>query len=116
VRFYCDDTLVGAHGARADAVATARVLLAQLERYADLPLNVADLAALYARKERYVDPTRTLRLDDSGQVVVNFVLHGGTLLCDLAVKKRDYWEWMLQVDWHPKVKDVIKTMLDTVPA
>ena len=112
VRFYCNEELQGAHGAKADCVATAKVLLAQLERYQDLPLDVAQLAAMYAKKDRFVDPTRKLRLDDAGQVVVNFGQHRGTLLADLAVKKRDYLEWMLQGDWHPKVKDAIKVTLE----
>src|SRR5262249_22539095 len=35
--FYCHKNLVGAHGARADAIASLEVLFAQLDRYPDLP-------------------------------------------------------------------------------
>lgn len=43
VRHYCGRELDGAHSAEADCVATADVLLAQLERYADLPRDVRGL-------------------------------------------------------------------------
>lgn len=43
VRFYCGRQLEGAHSAGADASATADVLLAQLERYPDLPREVQGL-------------------------------------------------------------------------
>ena len=45
VRHYCGKELVGAHSAAADAEATIDVMLAQLERYADLPRDVAGLHA-----------------------------------------------------------------------
>ena len=43
VRHYCGRELVGAHSAEADAAATIDVLQAQLERYPDLPQDVAGL-------------------------------------------------------------------------
>ena len=43
VRHYCGRELTGAHTAEADASATIDVLLAQLERYPDLPRDVAGL-------------------------------------------------------------------------
>ena len=44
VRHYCGRELEGAHGAEADTQATVDVLLAQLQRYPDLPRDVAGLA------------------------------------------------------------------------
>jgi DNA polymerase-3 subunit epsilon len=43
VRHYCGRELVGAHSAGADAEATVDVLLAQLQRYPDLPKDVSEL-------------------------------------------------------------------------
>ena len=48
VRHYCGRDLVGAHTAEADAAATIDVLLAQLQRYEDLPRDVEGLHALSA--------------------------------------------------------------------
>ncbi|MCC6672020.1 MAG: 3'-5' exonuclease [Planctomycetes bacterium] len=43
LRFYCGRELRGAHSASADVEATLDVLLAQLQRYPDLPRNVQGL-------------------------------------------------------------------------
>lgn len=43
VRHYCGRELTGAHSAEADAVATFDVLLAQLQRYPELPRDVQGL-------------------------------------------------------------------------
>jgi DNA polymerase-3 subunit epsilon len=115
MRFYCKAELVGAHGAKADALAAARVLMAQLDHYPDMPQSVDALAELFQPKERFVDPTRKLRFDDAGEAVINFGQHRGVRLVDLVVKKRDYLEWIMQGEWHPKVKDAVKAVLDKHP-
>lgn len=59
VRHYCGRELEGAHSAEADTQATVDVLLAQLQRYPDLPRDVAGLADWCARnseKNRDDDP------------------------------------------------------------
>jgi DNA polymerase-3 subunit epsilon len=114
MRFYCNEPLVGAHGAEADALATAKILLAQLARYSDLPRDVDALERAFLKAERFVDPTRRLRMDEQGRVVVNFGQHKGTLLNDLAMKKRDYLEWMLDGEWHPRVKEAIRNALEVI--
>ncbi|MCC6809922.1 MAG: 3'-5' exonuclease [Deltaproteobacteria bacterium] len=116
VRFYCKEELVGAHGAKADALAATKVLLAQLDRYPDLPRSVDALVPLFQPKERYVDPTRKLKLDDKGEAMINFGQHRGTKLTELVEKKRDYLEWIMQGEWHPKVKEAVKAVLDRFPA
>jgi DNA polymerase-3 subunit epsilon len=49
VRHYCGRDLEGAHSAEADSQATADVLLAMLQRYQDLPRDVAGLHEFCAR-------------------------------------------------------------------
>jgi DNA polymerase-3 subunit epsilon len=49
VRHYCGRELEGAHTAEADSQATADVLLAMLQRYQDLPRDVAGLHEFCAR-------------------------------------------------------------------
>ena len=59
VRHYCGRELTGAHSAEADTQATVDVLLAQLQRYPDLPRDVPGLADWCARnseKNRDEDP------------------------------------------------------------
>lgn len=52
VRHYCGRELDNAHSAEADCNATADVLLAQLERFADLPRDVAGLHEFCVRNSR----------------------------------------------------------------
>ncbi|MBK8099154.1 MAG: 3'-5' exonuclease [Planctomycetes bacterium] len=49
VRLYCGRELEGAHSAEADTQATVDVLLAQLQRYPDLPRDVAGLHEFCSR-------------------------------------------------------------------
>lgn len=55
VRHYCGRELEGAHGAKADTQATIDVLLAQIERYPDLPRDVKGLDQFCSRNS---DKTR----------------------------------------------------------
>lgn len=93
--FYCGKKLVGAHGARADALASLEVLLAQLNRYADLPQDVQGLHDYCHRPDqRYVDPGRKFIWRD-GEAALNFGKHKGELLKTLAREKKDYLQWMV---------------------
>jgi len=95
-RFYCGKDLSGAHRAEADARAAAEVLFAQVERYADLPRDIAGLDAFCAQ----VDPGR---VDAEGKFVwrngeAAFGFggkHKGKLLRDVARDDRGYLEWMI---------------------
>jgi DNA polymerase-3 subunit epsilon len=111
VRFYCNDTHTGAHGARSDAVATLRVLRSQLERYSDLPRDLDGLIKVVGPKERFVDPTRRLKIDDQGDVVINFGTHRGEKLIEIVKTNRSYLQWMMSGDWHPKVIEALRVVL-----
>jgi DNA polymerase-3 subunit epsilon len=95
-QFYCQKQLVGAHGARADALASEEVLYGQLARYPDLPQDMAGLHAFCNKlDERYVDSSRKMIWKD-GEAAINFGKHKGELLKDLVKRQRDYVEWMVQ--------------------
>jgi len=111
VRFYCQEELQGAHGALADALAAAKILFKQVERY-DIPNTIEGLADTFRPKELFIDPTRRLKMDAQGDPAINFGQHRGVKLSELAVKKRDYLEWMLQGEWHPKVKDAVRQAIE----
>jgi len=94
-QFYCQKTLVGAHGARPDALASQEVFLAQLTRYPDLPQDVQGLHE-YCNKqdERYVD-SRGKFLWKDGEAAMNFGKYKGELLRKLVKDQRDYLEWII---------------------
>jgi DNA polymerase III subunit epsilon len=94
-QFYCQKTLVGAHGARADAQASLEVVMAQIDRYTDLPRDVAGLHRFCNRvDDRYVDSTRKFMWRD-GEAMMNFGKHKGHLLRVLVIEQRDYIEWIV---------------------
>jgi DNA polymerase-3 subunit epsilon len=105
--FYCHKTLVGAHGAQADAQASLEVLLAQLERYPDLPQDISGLHDYCNRQDdRYVDTTRKMIWRD-GEATLNFGKYKGELLKDLVRKQRDYVEWIVSDGkFHQDVVDI----------
>ncbi len=94
-QFYCQKALVGAHGARADALASMEVVLAQLDRYSDLPRGVPELHVYCNRQDhRYVDNGRKFMWRD-GEAAFNFGKYRGELLRTLVRKQRDYIEWIV---------------------
>jgi DNA polymerase III subunit epsilon len=94
-QFYCQKTLVGAHGARADALASMEVLLAQVERYSDLPREPKELHEICRRQDRrFVDSQRKFIWRD-GEAAFNFGKYRGELLRNLVRDQRDYLEWIV---------------------
>jgi DNA polymerase-3 subunit epsilon len=94
-QFYCGKTLVGAHGARADALASQEVLFAQLTHYSDLPQDTQGLHAFCNKQdERFVD-SRGKFLWKDGEAAMNFGKYKGDLLRKLVKDQRDYLEWIV---------------------
>ena len=95
-KFYCGKDMSGAHRAEADARATAEILWAQVERYADLPKGVAELEAWCNQ----VDPGR---VDADGKFVwkngeAAFAFgnkHKGKTLREVVRADRGYIGWMV---------------------
>jgi len=101
-KFYCGKELIGAHGAKADALASMEVLSSQLERYSDLPKDITELHRLCSKPdERFVDSQRKFFWKD-GEAAINFGKHKGELLRDLVKKNRDYVEWMVNDGKFPQ--------------
>jgi len=102
-KFFCGKELVGAHGAKADAIAAMEVLEGQLKKYTDLPQDPASLHQ-YCRKQqdsRFVDTQRKFFWKD-GEAAINFGKHKGETLRDLVRTHRDYVEWMVQDGKFPQ--------------
>jgi DNA polymerase-3 subunit epsilon len=111
VRFYLDRDHEGAHTAEADVIATVGILDAQLERYPDLPRSVADLD-VWGRGDRpgSVDRSGKFMWQD-GEAVFAFGKHQGKSLRRIAGEAADYLEWILQSDFPPDTKALIKNAL-----
>lgn len=105
-RFYCNKSLEDAHSASADTFATYEVLLAQLDRYADLPREVKSLAEFTSRKDR-VDFAAMIVLDEGGQPIFNFGKHKGVRVLEVLDKEPGYFGWMLGADFPLYTKKIL---------
>lgn len=106
VGFYCGQSHRDAHSALADAVAAAAVLDAQLARYDDLPRSPAELHRRLGR----VDAAGKFRLED-GEVVFGFGKYSGRVLDGVACDDPDYLAWMLDADFLPDTKALVRAAL-----
>jgi DNA polymerase-3 subunit epsilon len=103
-RFYCGKDLDNAHSATADTQATYEVLLAQLERYDDLPTTVDKLSD-FSSQNRNVDFLGRLVFDEKGREVINFGKYKGKLAEDVLKKDSGYYGWIMQGDFTKNTKD-----------
>ena len=104
--FYCDKQLENAHSAEADTLATYEVLMAQLERYSDLPITVAGLSEFTARRDR-VDFAGQLALDEDGDPIFNFGKHKGAKVRVVFENEPGYFGWILHADFPLYTKKVL---------
>lgn len=110
-RFYCQSDHDGAHGARADAEMTLRVLVGQLERYAELPRSVGELHDQFcAGIDQDIDPEGRFRLVN-GEPTVNFGKNRGRLLKDISREEPGFLRWILKGDFSEPVKSVARKYL-----
>jgi len=93
VRFYCGREHADAHAALGDVRATVDVLMAQLNRYRDLPATPRALDRA-TRDPEEVDRRGKLKWID-GEVAVNFGRHKSRTLRYLAREEPDYIRWMI---------------------
>lgn len=114
VRFYLGREHAGAHGAEADVAATLDVLDAQLERYADLPRGVDDLAG-------WLSPVPPGAVDRAGkfvwrdnEVVVAFGKHQGRTLREVRERWPDYLRWIIGTNFPEDSRELVRRALDGV--
>ena len=95
VRFFLGREHEGAHDALADVEATADVLLAQLERYTDLPGSVDALGEFSGDRERNPDAAGKLRFDAEGRVCLGFGKYTGWTLENIGRNDPGYLQWLM---------------------
>jgi DNA polymerase-3 subunit epsilon len=109
---YCGGELKSAHSAEADMLASRDVILAQLERYEDLPTDVASLAAVGApaADPDAFDGEGKLKWI-AGEVVINFGKSKGRSLRELSAGDRGLLEWILRGDFSDEVRTCVRNAL-----
>lgn len=111
-KLYCGKELEGAHSAEADAMAAADVLLAQIERYEDLPATVSAL-------DEFCHPVQPNAVDRDGKLVwvdsvavLNFGKHKGQPLQQIAAENPDYLRWICGARFSEQVIDICRRALE----
>ena len=105
-RFYCGKELDGAHSANADTRATYEVLMAQLDKYDDLPNDMEELSK-FSQQGRNVDFMSRLVYNDNNEEVINFGKYKGQLAADVLVKDPSYYDWIMKGDFSQNTKDCL---------
>lgn len=109
-QFYCNEILENAHSAEADIIATKKVLLAQIQKYSDVPGTVPELS-LYSTEgqKRNADITGKLLYNEQNEIVFGFGKNRGKKITD----DPDYAKWMLSTDFPEDTKLIIRQLLKT---
>jgi DNA polymerase-3 subunit epsilon len=112
---YCGGELKSAHSAEADMIASRDVIVAQLERYDDLPGSVVELAKVGAPSADpdAVDAEGKLKWI-AGEACLNFGKGRGKSLRELSQNTdgRGLLQWILGKDFSPEVKGIVRAALD----
>ncbi|MBO4622214.1 MAG: 3'-5' exonuclease [Paludibacteraceae bacterium] len=112
-KHYCNKDLEGAHGANADTEATREVLLAQLERHADVPQTVAELEE-YTMQQKCADLAGRIGYDTQGQEIFTFGKHRGRPLTEVFSREPSYYTWIQEGDFPLYTKRICKEAMDKI--
>jgi DNA polymerase-3 subunit epsilon len=108
-KFYCDKSLVNAHSAAADTIATFEVLEAQLEKYDELE-NDVEFLSKFSTVNKNVDFAGRIVMNDKGEEVFNFGKHKGRPVRDVFKKEPSYYDWMMKGDFPTNTRNVITSI------
>ena len=108
-KFYCGKNLEDAHTAEADTRATYEVLKSQLDRYENLPNDVAALAE-FSTHNKNVDFAGRIVYNDKGEEVFNFGKYKGRSVAEVFKTDIGYYGWMMQGDFTLNTKNVITSI------
>lgn len=104
--FYCDKTLVDAHSAEADTMATYEVLKAQLGRYEELENDVTFLSQFSKHKD-FADFAGYISYNKKREEVFSFGKHKGKRVVDVLQNEPGYFGWLLNADFPRYTKRVL---------
>ena len=110
-QFYCGEEFDDAHSAAADTLATYRVLIGQLRRYADLPGSIEAL-------HKFCNPQEANYVDSEGKLIwrgreafFNFGRHRGAPLREVCVTDPEYLGNLTRGDMPAELKTILAAAL-----
>jgi len=111
LQFYCGKAHTTAHTAEGDVLATIEVLMGQLERYPDLPRDVAQLAIFSSHGNKPADVSGKFYYDNANVIRFNFGPHKHKPALDHI----EYLEWMLYKKEFAADTNVVLAQLLDIP-
>lgn len=115
LKFYTGRDHGKAHDALADVEATTDVLLAQLQRYDDLPREVGALGEFSGDRDRAPDAAGKLKFDERGMVCLAFGKYNGWTLENIGRNDPGYLQWLMSKAELPgSTLAVMRTVLSRV--
>jgi len=126
-QFYCGKDIINAHSAEADTRATMEVLLAQIDKYADVEfedkkgvkskpvVNEVEGLHKFTNLNKPVDFAGRMVYNDNGEELFNFGKHKGKRVEDVFKAEPSYYSWMMQGDFplytKKKLEQIHKRLL-----
>lgn len=106
-KFYCNKTLIDAHSAEADTIATFEVLQGQIAKYEgqtvtdnngkQLGVINNDVTSLHdLTASRIIDFAGRMVFNDKGEEVFNFGKHNGKRVTDILKNEPSFYDWMMK--------------------
>ena len=105
-KFYCNEELIGAHGAEADTNATFEVLKAQLEKYDELE-NDSKFLAEFSSRKKFADFAGFIAYNKKGEECFSFGKHKNRTVVEVLTKEPGYFGWLLNADFPLYTKKVL---------
>ena len=106
-KFYCGKDLTDAHSAEADTLATYEILVAQMEKYSDLPRDPEQLSK-FTTMHNAVDLAGRFVRNEKNDIILNFGKHKGKLVTDVLASEPAYYSWMMKGDFSQNTKKVLE--------
>lgn len=124
-KYYCGETLEGAHDAANDIRATYEVFKAQLERYENAEYEDKDGNISYPVKNNieelqefipfdFLDPTKRVIYDENNQIVFNFGKYKGEVVAEAFKKEPNYYKWMMEKDFSVFTKKAVTRIWESI--
>ncbi len=118
-KFYCNKSLINAHNALADTLATFEVFKAQLKMYENFTvtddkgnetipvINDMEVISKLTTKSKNVDLAGRIVYNENGVEVFNFGKHKDKAVKEVLIKEPGYYSWMMNGDFPLYTKRVL---------
>ena len=118
-KFYCNKSIINAHSADADTIATYEVLKAQLSRYDGVDyedrdgnistpiVNNVEKLAKFSKMRNFADLAGHIVFNEKEEEVFNFGKNRGKKVEDVFLKESQYYDWMMRSDFPEYTKKII---------